>query len=49
MTDKAGATVETGKWLETLHKADGKWLISHDIWNADAKAAAAAAPAAPAN
>lgn len=35
ITDKSGAIVDTGKWLETWRKADGKWYISKDIWNSD--------------
>jgi ketosteroid isomerase-like protein len=45
--DKAGATVETGKWLEAWERRSGKWLVIRDIWNSDSKATAAApAPAA---
>lgn len=49
VTNAAGATLETGKWLETWRKADGKWLMIRDIWNTDAPPAPAApsAPAAP--
>jgi ketosteroid isomerase-like protein len=48
--NKAGATVDTGKYLETWRKSGGKWRILRDIWNSDGPAAAAApaAPAAPA-
>ena len=35
-----GAALGTGKYLESWHKADGKWLIVRDIWNNDAPAAA---------
>ena len=35
ITDKSGAVVDTGKWLETWRKADGKWRIIRDIWNSD--------------
>ena len=44
--DAAGAAVVTGKYLEVWHKADGKWLMTRDIYNNDAPAAAAA-PATP--
>lgn len=47
VTNAAGVTVVTGKWVETWHKADGKWLMIRDIWNSDAPAAADA-PVAPA-
>ena len=42
VTDKSGATVETGKVLTVLQRRDGKWMIIRDTWNSDA------APAAPA-
>ena len=49
--NKAGATVETGKYLETWRKAGGKWRILRDAWNSDgpagAPAPAATSPAAP--
>ena len=35
ITDKSGAVVDTGKWLETWRKTDGKWHITRDIWNSD--------------
>ena len=35
ITDKAGTTVDTGKWLETWRRTDGQWRISRDIWNSD--------------
>jgi ketosteroid isomerase-like protein len=45
--DKAGATVDNGKWLEAWERRGGKWLVIRDIWNSDNKATAAApAPAA---
>lgn len=43
--DKAGKTVEQGKFLETWQKVGGKWRIIRDIWNSDG-AAPASAPAA---
>ena len=45
--DKAGKTVETGKYLSVSTKKDGKWLYVRDTWNADGAAAPAdsAAPA----
>ena len=45
--NKAGATVDTGKYLEAWRKAGGKWRIIRDIWNSDGPPAAPApAPAA---
>ena len=41
VTDKAGATVDTGKYVTVYGRKDGKWVIIRDIWNSDA------APAAP--
>jgi len=46
VTDASGATVDSGSYLETCRKADGKWLIIRDIWNSDRPAAAPAAPPA---
>jgi len=34
-TDKTGATVDTGKWLEVWHKANGAWRITKSISNSD--------------
>jgi uncharacterized protein (TIGR02246 family) len=36
VTDKSGATVETGKDLTVMQRRDGKWLIIRDSWNSDA-------------
>jgi len=46
--DKAGKTVDAGKFLEAWERKNGKWRIVRDMWNSDAAAAApaAAAPAA---
>jgi len=44
VTDKAGHTVDAGKYLSVSRKQGGKWLYVRDIWNSDA--APAAAPAA---
>jgi uncharacterized protein (TIGR02246 family) len=45
--DKAGATVDSGGYMEIWRKAGGKWLIVRDIWNSSTPPAApAAAPAA---
>ena len=38
--NKAGATVDTGKYLETWRKAGGKWRMIRDIWNSDGPATA---------
>ena len=46
--NKAGATVDTGKYLEAWRKAGGKWRIIRDIWNSDGPAAAPAPTPAPA-
>jgi len=35
VTDKAGATVDTGKWLEIWRKSGDKWYIVRDMWNSD--------------
>ena len=43
-----GVTVETGKFLSVSRKKDGNWLYIRDTWNADAAAAPAAPPSAPA-
>jgi hypothetical protein len=43
-----GVTVESGKFLSVSRKKDGKWLYIRDTWNADAAAAPAAPPPAPA-
>lgn len=35
VTDAAGATVDTGKYLSVLEKRDGKWLLLRDIYNSN--------------
>lgn len=35
VTDKSGATVDTGKYVSVFGRKDGKWLILRDIWNSD--------------
>ena len=45
--DKAGKTLEQGKFLETWKKEGGKWRIHRDIWNSDGAAPAGAPAAAP--
>lgn len=35
VTDAAGATVDTGKYLGVFEKRDGKWLYIRDTWNSD--------------
>jgi uncharacterized protein (TIGR02246 family) len=42
VTDKSGATVETGKVLTVMQRRDGKWMIIRDTWNSDAAPTAAA-------
>jgi uncharacterized protein (TIGR02246 family) len=45
--DKAGATVDSGGYMEVWRKTGGKWLIIRDIWNSSTPPAApAAAPMA---
>jgi hypothetical protein len=46
VTDKSGATVETGKYLTVFQRKSGKWMIIRDTWNSDAAPAAPAARAA---
>jgi len=49
VTNKAGANVDTGKYLEAWRKSGGKWHIVRDIWNSDTPPPAPApAPTAPA-
>ncbi len=45
VTDKAGATVDKGKYLTVYARKNGKWAIVRDMWNSDAPPAPAAAPA----
>lgn len=33
--DKAGKTVDTGKYLSVFARRNGKWMIVRDIWNSD--------------
>jgi uncharacterized protein (TIGR02246 family) len=35
VTDKAGATVDAGKYLTLAERKDRKWRIIRDIWNSD--------------
>lgn len=35
ITDSSGTSVDTGKWLQTWRRTDGRWLISRDIRNSD--------------
>jgi uncharacterized protein (TIGR02246 family) len=35
VTDKSGATVDTGKYVTVYEKKNGKWFIIRDIWNSD--------------
>jgi uncharacterized protein (TIGR02246 family) len=51
VANKAGATVDSGGYMEVWRKAGGKWHIVRDIWNSSTPpptAAPAPAPAAPA-
>jgi uncharacterized protein (TIGR02246 family) len=36
VTDKAGKTIDTGKYLSVFGRRNGKWVIVRDIWNSDA-------------
>jgi uncharacterized protein (TIGR02246 family) len=45
VTDKAGTTVDAGKYVTVFGRKDGKWLIIRDIWNSDNPAPAPAAAA----
>jgi uncharacterized protein (TIGR02246 family) len=44
VTDSAGATIDTGKYLSLYGRTDSGWTLIRDIWNSDA----APAPPAPA-
>ena len=33
---KSGVLLQTGKYVETWHRNDGKWRMIRDIWNTDA-------------
>jgi uncharacterized protein (TIGR02246 family) len=46
VTNKSGATIDTGKYLEARRKVGGKWQIIRDIWNSDTPSAAPVPPAA---
>lgn len=39
VTGPGGSTVETGKFISTWRKTDGKWLQVRETWNDDAAAA----------
>ncbi len=43
MTDAAGATVDSGKYLSLLEKRDGTWKLLRDMWNSNGAPAAVAA------
>lgn len=45
VTDKAGKTVGSGKYVEVWQRKHGQWAMIRDIWNDDAPAPAA--PASP--
>ena len=40
VTDKSGATVDSGKYITVYAKKGGKWSIIRDTWNSDVPAAA---------
>ena len=35
VTDKAGKTLDNGKYVTLFERRNGKWLIIRDIWNSD--------------
>lgn len=35
VTDKAGKTLDRGKYVTVFERRNGKWLIIRDIWNSD--------------
>ena len=35
VTDKTGAVVDTGKFVNVFRRRDGQWLLVRDIWNSD--------------
>jgi ketosteroid isomerase-like protein len=43
--NKAGATVDTGAFVEIWRKSGSKWVIIRDIWNSSTPPAPSAAPA----
>lgn len=45
ITDKTGATVDTGKYITVFQRKDGKWMIIRDTWNSDAAPASHVATA----
>jgi uncharacterized protein (TIGR02246 family) len=46
-TNKAGAVVDSGKFLTVFERRGGKWMIVRDMWNSDAVPASAPAASAP--
>ena len=48
VVNAGGGSMGTGKFLEIWQRQQGKWRITHDIWNNDA-APAPSAPPAPAD
>jgi uncharacterized protein (TIGR02246 family) len=36
VTDKSGATLDSGKFTTLFQRKDGKWMIIRDTWNSDA-------------
>jgi uncharacterized protein (TIGR02246 family) len=47
LTDKSGATVDTGKYVTVYQRMGGSWLIIRDIFNTDTPPPAAAPAPAP--
>jgi ketosteroid isomerase-like protein len=47
VTDKTGATVDSGSYLSVHHRVNGAWLYIRDIWNSDRPLPAPAPAAAP--
>jgi uncharacterized protein (TIGR02246 family) len=48
VTDSAGATIDTGKYLSLFGRTESGWMLIRDIWNSDAAPALPAPAPAPA-
>ncbi|CAN5161073.1 hypothetical protein BH23GEM2_BH23GEM2_13180 [soil metagenome] len=44
VTDAAGTTVDTGKYLSLYRRINSEWKLIRDIWNSDSAPAAPASP-----
>lgn len=45
VTDSAGTTVDSGKYLSLFRRINSEWKLIRDIWNSDAAPAPSAPPA----